>query len=163
VERLIVERTRLEEDGRAIGTGETYAVPCGLVVPCIGYQTSPIEGVPYDTANGRFQNEGGVIGGGLYCVGWARRGPSGTIGTNRPDGYEVADRIAAALESDAAEKGGGAAIDALLAARGARPVSFADWQRIEAAETCRARVGSPREKFVAVEEMLGICRPAPGS
>ena len=33
----------------------------------------------------------------LFAVGWARRGPSGTIGTNRPDGYEVADRIAAAM------------------------------------------------------------------
>jgi ferredoxin--NADP+ reductase len=130
---------------------------------CIGYQTSPIEGVPYDTAKRPLPEQGGVIGGGLYCVGWARRGPSGTIGTNRPDGYEVADRIAAALSGDAAERSGGAAIDALLAARGARPVSFADWQRIEAAETARARAGSPREKFIAVEEMLGICRPAPGS
>jgi len=87
VERLIVERTRLDERQAAVGTGETYAIPCGLVVTCIGYKTPPLEGVPYEEDRGRFANSEGVIGGGLYCVGWARRGPTGTIGTNRPDGY----------------------------------------------------------------------------
>ena len=99
VERLIVERTRLTEDLRSVGTGETYAIECGMVVSCIGYQTPPIEGVPYEHGRGRFANAEGVIAagsdGGLYCVGWARRGPTGTIGTNRPDGYEVAEKIAA--------------------------------------------------------------------
>jgi len=158
VERLRVERTRLEPDGRATGTGETYTIACGLVIPCIGYQTSPIEGVPYDEAGGRFRNQGGVIGGGLYCVGWARRGPSGTIGTNRPDGIEVAERIVADLAGSGGDKLGGAAIDDLIATRGVHVITFADWQRIEAAEAARAREGSPREKFVAVEEMLGLCR-----
>jgi ferredoxin--NADP+ reductase len=161
VEGLLVERTRLEADGRAVGTGETYRLPCGLVIPCIGYQTPPIEGVPYDEAGGRFLNRDGVIGGGLYCVGWARRGPSGTIGTNRPDGFEVAEKIAAALGAGATEKAGGAAIDRLLDARGVRPVSFSDWQRIEAAEAARARAGAPREKFVSVADMLGHCPPPP--
>jgi ferredoxin--NADP+ reductase len=160
VERLRIERTRLEPDGRAVGTGEEYTVECGLVVPCIGYRTPPIEGVPYDEAGGRFRNTDGVIGGGLYCVGWARRGPTGTIGTNRPDGIEVAERIAADLAGSGGERPGGAGLDALLAGRGVHVVSFADWQRIEAAETARAREGSPREKFVGVEEMLGLCRPA---
>jgi NADPH-dependent glutamate synthase beta subunit-like oxidoreductase len=93
VERIVVERTRLEGE-RAVGTGETYAIPCGLVVSCIGYRTPRIEGVPYDEQLGRFANTDGVIGPGLYCVGWARRGPTGTIGTNRPDGFEVAEKIA---------------------------------------------------------------------
>jgi ferredoxin--NADP+ reductase len=155
VERVVVERTRLEGD-RAVGTGETYAIACGLVVSCIGYRTPPIEGVPYDEQLGRFANQDGVIAPGLYCVGWARRGPTGTIGTNRPDGFEVAETIAADLAGAPAKPGG---IDALLAARGVKPVSFADWQRIEAAETARAREGSPREKFVAIEEMLGALKP----
>ena len=152
-ERLIVERTRLDERMKAIGTGETYAIECGLVVSCIGYQTPPIEGVPYDDEGGRFANQEGRIGDGLYCVGWARRGPSGTIGTNRPDGYEVADRIAAEI-GDGASKPGWAGLEPLLAARAADIVTFRDWQRIEAAEAARARDGSPREKFVAIEEML---------
>ena len=60
-ERLIVERTGLDDEGAAIGTGETYTIPCGLVVSCIGYQTPPIEGVAYDEQDrGRFANEDGV-------------------------------------------------------------------------------------------------------
>ena len=155
VERVIVERTRLDDQQRAVGTGETYAVECGLIVTCIGYRTPTIEGVPYDEARGRFANEEGRIGDGLWAVGWARRGPSGTIGTNRPDGFEVADRITAACPpgSDGG-KTGGAGLDALLESRGVSPVTFDDWRRIEAAETARARDGSPREKFATIAEMI---------
>jgi NADPH-dependent glutamate synthase beta subunit-like oxidoreductase len=153
-ERVIVERTRLDDKGAAIGTGETYAIECGLVVTCIGYKTPPLEGIPYEEDRGRFANQGGVIGGGLYCVGWARRGPTGTIGTNRPDGYEVAEKIAADLGGSGGRKQGRAGLDRLLDSRGVDIVTFRDWQRIEAAEAARARDDSPREKFVAVVEML---------
>ena len=153
VERLIVERTKLTEDLRSVGTGERYAIECGLVVSCIGYQTPPIEGVPYEHGRGRFANQDGVIGGGLYCVGWARRGPTGTIGTNRPDGFEVAERIFADRPPGGG-KPGGPGLDMLLHARGIEPVAFRDWQRIEAAETGRAREGSPREKFTSIAEMI---------
>jgi len=155
VERLVVERTKLDARGGAIGTGETYAIPCGLVISCIGYKTPPIEGVAYEEDRGRFANADGVIGGGLYCVGWARRGPTGTIGTNRPDGYEVAEKIAADLGPGNSRKDGRAGLDRLLESRHVDIVTFRDWQRIEAAEAARAREGSPREKFVAIEEMLG--------
>jgi len=154
-ERLIVERTRLLPDGSAAGTGETYTVECGMVVTCIGYMTPPIDGVPYELDRGRFLNKDGVIGDGLYCVGWARRGPTGTIGTNRPDGYEVAETIAASLAGGEGAREGGAGLDRLLTARGADVVTFDDWRHIEEAEATRARPGSPREKFVAVADMLG--------
>ncbi|MGZ8349761.1 MAG: FAD-dependent oxidoreductase [Allosphingosinicella sp.] len=154
VERLIVERTRLDEREAAVGTGETYAVDCGLIVTCIGYKTPPIEGVPYEADRGRFANDEGVIGEGLYCVGWARRGPSGTIGTNRPDGYEVAEKIAAGFAGGDGGRAGAAGLDRLLEARQVDVVTFDDWRQIEAAEAARARDGSPREKFVAVAEML---------
>ncbi len=157
-ERVLVEKTMLDDKGRAVGTGETYSVEAGLVVSCIGYRTPPIDGVPYEEAAGRFVNDEGVIGGGLYCVGWARRGPSGTSGTNRPDGYEVADKIAAALGSGAGDKAGGEGLDRLLASRGADVVSFVDWRQIEAAEAGRARPGNPREKFVALADMLSAAR-----
>ena len=154
VERLIVERTRLTEDLRSVGTGERYAVDCGLVISCIGYQTPPIDGVPYEHGRGRFANRDGVIGGGLYCVGWARRGPTGTIGTNRPDGFEVAETIHSAFPPGDGGKTGGPGLDTLLHARGIEAVAFRDWQRIEAAETGRAREGSPREKFTSIAEMI---------
>ncbi len=141
--RLIVERTALGPDLGARGTGETYAIDCGLVISCIGYKTLPIEGVPYDAERGRFANRDGVIGGGLYCVGWARRGPTGTIGTNRPDGFEVAEKIAVELGDGAGMKQGPAGLDALLQARGADTVTFSDWQRIEAAEAAGGKGGEP--------------------
>ena len=155
VEAVEVERTRLES-GRAVGTGEMYTIPASIVVACIGYQTSPIPGVPFDERAGRFANEEGRILPGLYCVGWARRGPSGTIGTNRPDGFSVVERIAedfASAPGEAARRGG-AGFDALAAERGLAVVQFDDWRKIDEAEVKRAREGSPREKFVAVEEMI---------
>jgi ferredoxin--NADP+ reductase len=159
VERLIVEETRLTDDGRAIGTGARYTIECGLVVTCIGYQTPPVEGVPYDQARGRFANDEGVIGDGVYCVGWARRGPTGTIGTNRPDGFEVAEKIFARFGTGEGGKAGGGGLDALLTSRGVDPVAFCDWQKIEQAEAARARSGSPREKFVSIADMLTALGP----
>ncbi|WP_343519574.1 FAD-dependent oxidoreductase [Sphingomonas sp.] len=154
VERVIVERTRLDERGAAIGTGETYAVPASLVVSCIGYRTPPIEGVPYDDRAGRFANDEGRVLPGLYAVGWARRGPTGTIGTNRPDGFAIVEKIAADTQPNSGKQGR-PALDALLASRGAEVVTFRDWQKIEAAEIAAARDGAPREKFTSIAAMLG--------
>ena len=153
VERLIVERTKLDESGAAVGTGETYAIPCGMVIAAIGYKTAPIPGVPYDDKLGRFTNEEGRVAPGLYAVGWARRGPTGTIGTNRPDGFMIVETIAAD-QPEPSGKQGRQGLDALLAARGVAPVTFRDWQNIDKAEIARARAGAPREKFVAIADML---------
>lgn len=153
VERIIVERTELDSDLRSRGTGETYAIDCSMVVACIGYQTPPIEGVPYEHGRGRFANVDGRILPGLYCVGWARRGPSGTIGTNRPDGYTIIEAVTADL-ADGSGKQGRPALDALLEKRGVQIVKFSDWKKIEEAETARAREGAPREKFVRIEDMI---------
>jgi NADPH-dependent glutamate synthase beta subunit-like oxidoreductase len=157
VERVIVERTRLDADLRSVPTGERYAIDAGLVVACIGYQTPPIPGVPYEHGRGRFANVDGLILPGLYCVGWARRGPSGTIGTNKPDGARIAEMV---LEDIG--RGGGKAgrpgLDALLAARGISPVTFRDWRKIDAAEVGAALEGNPREKFVSIDAMLSAAR-----
>jgi len=154
VERIVVERTRLDESGAAKGTGETYALPASLVISAIGYSTSPIADVPFE--NGKFVNDKGRISDRLYAVGWARRGPSGTIGTNRPDGYEVADQIAAAMPPESAsDRKGVEALKQLLASRGIMATDYDDWRKIEAAETAQARPGSPREKFVRHEHWLG--------
>ena len=156
-ERLIVERTVLDETGAAKGTGEIYEVPASLIVTSIGYQTPRIDGVPYDERGGKFANDHGKIGEGLYAVGWARRGPTGTIGTNRPDGYEVAEQVAAAMEPGSnGGKPGGAGLQSLLRERGMEPTSFDDWRQIEAAEVAAARAGSPREKFVRHGDWLKI-------
>jgi ferredoxin--NADP+ reductase len=153
VQRVIVEKTELDADLRSHGTGETYAIEAGLVVSCIGYQTPPIPGVPYEHGRGRFASDEGRILPGLYAVGWARRGPSGTIGTNKPDGARIAELVLEDI-GHGAGKAGRAGLDALLASRGVAPVTFRDWRRIEAAEVAAAIDGNPREKFTSVEAML---------
>ncbi len=156
-ERLIVERTQLGANGEAVGSGETQAVPATLIISCIGYRTPPIPNVPYDDLRGRFANVDGRIQPGLYCVGWARRGPTGTIGTNKPDGFMIAEEIAKD-QPQAAGKPGREGLDALIAGRGLSIVTFRDWQKIDVAEIDRARDGSPREKFVRVEDMVAASR-----
>ena len=156
VRELEVERTRVET-GRAVGTGETYRVPADIVVACIGYRSSPIPGVPFDERAGRFANDEGRILPGLYCVGWARRGPSGTIGTNRPDGYAVVDLIASEVKGGSGKEGR-PGFDRLAQMRGLDVVTFSDWKKIEEAEEAAARAGSPREKFVDIESMIAARR-----
>jgi NADPH-dependent glutamate synthase beta subunit-like oxidoreductase len=152
-ERIIVERTILDDSGAARGTGETYEMPASLIVTAIGYSTSPIPDVPFE--GGKFVNNGGRIGDRLFAVGWARRGPTGTIGTNRPDGYEVADQVVAALPAgSSADRAGAGGLKRLLQERGVMPTDYDDWRKIEETETGRARPGSPREKFVRVEDWL---------
>lgn len=162
VSGLDVERTKVET-GRAVGTGEMYQIPADLAVTCIGYRTSPIPDVPFDERMGRFANDEGRILTGLYCVGWARRGPSGTIGTNRPDGYGIIDKIAEDMDGGKlgrAGKKGRAGFDALAAERALDVVTFRDWKKIEEAEAAAARDGSPREKFVDVTAMIGALNQA---
>jgi NADPH-dependent glutamate synthase beta subunit-like oxidoreductase len=156
-ERIIVERTELDETGAARGTGETYEVPAALVISAIGYSTSPIADVPFEC--GKFVNDAGRIAERLYAVGWARRGPSGTIGTNRPDGYEVADRIAAAMSAGSGDSRAGAeGLRQLLQSRGVMATDYDDWRKIEETESANARPGSPREKFVRHEDWLDTLR-----
>ncbi|MFZ5609198.1 MAG: FAD-dependent oxidoreductase [Pseudomonadota bacterium] len=152
---LKLERTQVV-DGRCLGTGATFEVACGLVIPCIGYVTPPLPGVPHDQARGCFANKDGVIAPGLYCTGWARRGPSGTIGTNRPDGFEVAGHIGKHIAPSG--KQGGAGLDALLRARAVAVISFADWKRIEAAEIDAAVDGAPRRKFATRADLMAALK-----
>jgi ferredoxin--NADP+ reductase len=154
-ERIIVEKTELDEKGAARGTGETYEVPATLVVTAIGYSTPPMEGVAYDERGTKFLNENGRIADRLYAVGWARRGPTGTIGTNRPDGYEVADQLVATIPAGSAgDRPGAEGLKRLLAERGVMPTDYDDWRKIEQTEVANARAGSPREKFVRHAEWL---------
>jgi ferredoxin--NADP+ reductase len=153
VEAMRFERTKVV-DGRAIDTGESFDIPCGLVLPAIGYRGEAIAGAPFDAKGGVVVNTAGRVGPGLYAAGWIKRGPTGVIGTNKPDGDEAATAIVGDL--GAGGKSGRAALDAHLAKGGTKPVSFADWKKIEAAEIAAAPQGAPRKKFCRVADMLAV-------
>ncbi len=156
VESLCMERTRLEE-GRAVGTGETFDVDVGAVIAAIGYRSLPVPGAPFDDARGIIPNADGHVEGNLFVVGWVKRGPTGTIPTNRDDSFAVVDQVVARLEqADDGERPGRAWLEGALAACGARPVSYQDWERIRDAETAAATPPAPRRKFTCVEDMLAV-------
>ena len=137
-------------------------IACGAVFSSIGRRTAPLSGVPYDAARGVHANVAGrVVSGdqvvqGLYVCGWSKRGPSGTIGTNRACGMATAEAVLADFAAAAPRRT--ANPDALLAqlrARVPRLVSYRDWSAIDAAEKRRgASRGRPRDKFVSVPEMI---------
>lgn len=155
----------------ARGTGEFETLPVGLVVRAVGYRSLPLPGLPFDERGGIIPNRGGRVldpaSGepmpGLYVAGWVKRGPTGLIGSNKPDGLETAEAMladrATAAPAPAADR---AAIDATLAARGVRVVDFPQWQRLDRLEVERGqREGRPRVKFGPVAEMLAaLDRPS---
>lgn len=161
VEGLRVERSRVEQ-GRAVGTGTYETIACGLVVIAIGYRFIPIPGVPFDPERGIVPNCEGRVAPGLYAVGWAKRGSSGVIATNRPDGVACSEQIKVDLggeQTPRQEKPGRAALERLLLARQVRTVSFAEWQQIDAAEVEAGGGLAPRRKFTTLDEMLGVLVP----
>lgn len=154
VEAVRFERTRVEE-GRVIGTGQVFDIPCSLVVYAIGYRPSPDLGLTVGESGNCLLNDAGKIGHGLYVVGWLKRGPSGKIGTNRVDGEEIAKIIQ--TEVSAGGKLGFSALEVGLGAKGLRWIDFGDWKAIDAAEIAAAPIAAPRRKFVRVDEMLKLC------
>jgi ferredoxin--NADP+ reductase len=157
VERLIFERTRTD-GGRVIGTGVFEPIPCGLMISAIGYRTSALDGVPFDTGRGLYPSDNGRIDSGLYVVGWAKRGPVGVIGSNRPDGALCAEQILADMRAaePRSAKLGRRGLERCLASRGVRSITFDDWLKIDAAEVAGACKPAPRRKFTTLGEMLAV-------
>ena len=151
VEGIRLEKTEVR-DGRAVGTGETYDIPCGIVIPAIGYQGQPLDGVPFDERNGVIQNDEGRVSEGVYAVGWIRRGPTGVIGTNKHDG----DAASRQIQEDCTDggKAGRAGLKDLLTEKSVRWVDYSDWQKIDEAEKSAAAEGAPRRKLTRIPEML---------
>lgn len=151
VEGIRMEHTRVE-DGRSVGTGEFFEIECGLVIPAIGYFSDPFPGVPFDADNGIVVHDEGRVGDGIYAVGWIKRGPTGVIGTNKPDGDIAATQIVEDIADGT--KPGREALEALLEDRSVRHLRYQDWQTIDAAEVAAAKPGAPRRKFVTIDSML---------
>ena len=146
-----MEKTRVEE-GRAVPTGETFEIACGMVITCIGSRADAIDSVPFDERRGIVVHEDGRVRAGLYAAGWVKRGAVGTIGTNKNDSLDVVERVIA--EFAGAEKDGPDAFDRIAAERGLRVVSYPEWQVIDRLEEEAAPEGAPRRKFVTPAAML---------
>jgi ferredoxin--NADP+ reductase len=148
--RLCAVRFRRTQrrDGDFVDTDETVDIPAELVVTCIGYESVPCDGLA--PASGRFANDEGRIDDGLYVTGWAKRGPSGTIPTNRPESHALADRILA--EVVPTDKPGRAAVYEVLS--GVSIVDIDGWKRIDAAETGQAAEGRVRRKLTRIDDLL---------
>ena len=149
-----LEHTKVDSNGKCTGLGDSEVLPAELIVSCIGYKSSPIEDVAFDTSLGRYISDDGLISDRLYCVGWARRGPTGTIGTNKPDGNAIAAKIIDEIKPQGRE--GRAGLDRLAKERDLSLVTFKDWKKIEAAEEEAAADNHPRSKFTDIEHMVKI-------
>jgi len=134
--------------------GVVYSTPngdvtikCGLVITAIGYQAHGIEGVPYE--NGKVVNNDGRVKDNLYVVGWAKRGPSGVIGTNKSDAAAVIELLVSDLQKP--KQAGD--ISELLTHQVV--VTQEHWQKINEAEVAAGEPhGKPRKKAVHREELL---------
>lgn len=155
VEGIEVAVTKVE-NGRAVRTDETYVLPVGTVITAIGYTAMPLAGVPISEWGTCYANQDGKIRDRLWAVGWAKRGPSGVIATNRQDSAEVAHMLLAELSGG--DRRGPEGLDHLLAQRGAMPVTYSHWERIDELERAAAPEGAPRKKITSFEELLAAAR-----
>jgi ferredoxin--NADP+ reductase len=168
VEAIELVRNRLEErDGRLVATptDERETIECGLVFRSVGYQGVPLPDLPFDERRATIRNEGGrVIGedgeplAGVYCAGWIKRGPTGIIGTNKKDATETVHLLledARAGRLTHKDSATAEAVDAALAARGARPILYAGWTSIDELERAAGeKLGRPRVKLRTWDELL---------
>jgi ferredoxin--NADP+ reductase len=131
------------------GTDEEFSITCGLVITAIGYEADPLVGIPYE--RGKVVNSDGRVAENLYVVGWAKRGPSGVIGTNKSDSSDVMKLLVEDLKvpknaGDITELLGDAVV-----------VTQSNWEAINAAEIAAGEPqGKPRIKSVDRQELLGL-------
>jgi len=142
VEEVVFQKT---------GSDEIFSIKCGLVITAIGYEATLLEGVPYE--KGKVVNTDGRVQENFYVVGWAKRGPSGVIGTNKSDAADVMKLLAEELTTP---KNAGDITDVITHNK---VVTQAHWQAINEAEVAAGEpLGKPRRKAVDREELLRLGR-----
>jgi ferredoxin--NADP+ reductase len=140
VEEVVFQRT---------GGDETFSIKCGLVISAIGYESPSLEGIPY--AKGKVVNNDGFVEENLYVVGWAKRGPSGVIGTNKSDAADVMKLLVSQLS---VPKNSGDITEIITHNK---VVTQMHWEQINASEVAAGEpLGKPRKKAVSREELLNL-------
>jgi ferredoxin--NADP+ reductase len=167
-----IERNELypDETGyiRSRGTGEYEVLPVGLIFRSIGYRGVPLPGVPFDEKRGTICNQegrvtdsvSGQVVHGEYAVGWAKRGPTGLIGTNKSDSAATVEKMIEDVEGKSAKvdrEKTPEAVDRMLAEKKLQVVTFEDWKILDRQEVeAGKRLGKVREKFLTVSAMLEV-------
>jgi ferredoxin--NADP+ reductase len=140
------------DNGKVIPTNETFTIKTGLVITAIGYDALEHQGVIIE--NGRIKNIAGHVEQNIYTTGWAKRGPTGVIGTNKSDASDVVDLIIENLKEPKVTEG----ITALLKS-GHEVIDQFAWEKINASEVLSGEIaGKPRVKEVDWKRLLSLGR-----
>ncbi len=154
---------------RARATGAHEVIPADIVFRAIGYQGVALPGVPFDPVSATIPNDRGRVidpltgqpRPGEYVAGWIKRGPTGIIGTNKPDAQETVEALLEDVREHRLRRNVLPAhvFERFLAERQGEVVSFDDWKYLDAWEVDKgAEAGRPRLKFARVETMLRTLR-----
>lgn len=100
-------------------------------------------------------DEQGRLDTGLYCTGWVRRGPRGTIPENRQDARAVAATIAADCRDLSLGRPG---LSSLPKAVVAKATDFAGWKRIQAVEKAEAPADRICRRIPDLARLLQIAK-----
>jgi ferredoxin--NADP+ reductase len=140
------------ENGKAIATNEKFSIKTGLVITAIGYDSVEYPGIKIE--NGRIENIAGHVEHNVYTTGWAKRGPTGVIGTNKSDSNDVVDLIIENLKEPKESEG----ITALLKS-GHEIIDQLGWEKINASEVISGEIaGKPRVKEVDWKRLISLGR-----
>jgi ferredoxin--NADP+ reductase len=151
VEEIVFQKNKVE-NGKVIATSETFSVKTGLVITAIGYDSIEYPGISIE--NGRITNIAGHVEHNVYAVGWAKRGPTGVIGTNKSDSNDVVDLIIENLKESKTSEG----ITGLLKS-GHEVIDQIAWEKINASEVISGEIaGKPRVKEVDWKQLTSLGR-----
>ncbi len=167
VSGLDIERNQfVSGEGGAVavrGTGELEHFPCGLVLVSIGYKTLPLQGLPFDRIRGIISNEHGRVQGlrGVYCSGWAKRGPTGIIATNILDAKDTVKSIIDDLQGELLQdlRTAKPGWDGLQDTVRSVAIGWEQYKCIDRSEIALGvSSGKPREKIASHSELLRVAR-----
>ena len=146
----VVFAQNIVENGKVVSSGEKFSIKCGLVISAIGYDSVEYPGITIE--NGCINNIAGHVKYNLYTTGWAKRGPTGVIGTNKSDSADVVDLIIDSLKEPKTSEG----VTALLKS-GHEVIDQTAWEKINASEVISGEIlGKPRVKEVDWKRLISL-------
>jgi ferredoxin--NADP+ reductase len=151
IEEVVFAQNKVE-NGKIVSSGEKFSIKCGLVISAIGYDSAEYPGI--SIKNGRINNIAGHVEHNLYTTGWAKRGPTGVIGTNKSDSTDVVELIIENLKDPKVSEG----ITAILKS-GHEIIDQSAWEKINASEVISGEiVGKPRVKELDWKRLIRLGR-----